>query len=67
MQKRRDKAATKRFFQRVPRSCPTPRKIVADQLRSYATAKADMPELANVSLVFVNASARVNNRAENSH
>jgi hypothetical protein len=49
------------------RSCPTPRKIVIDQLRSYSAAKAGIPELASVKHVFVKAAARVNNRAENSH
>jgi hypothetical protein len=67
LQKRRDKAAAKRFFKRVPRSNPAPRKIVTDQLRSYRAAKADIPELVNVKHVFVKAAARVNNRAENSH
>ncbi|UIF88072.1 IS6 family transposase [Cupriavidus sp. UYPR2.512] len=67
LQKRRDKAAAKRFFLRVLHSCPVLRKIVTDQLRSYPAAKADIPELANVKHVFVKASARVNNRAENSH
>jgi putative transposase len=67
LQKRRDKAAAKRFFQCVLRSCPVPRKIVTDQLRSYPAAKADILELANVRHVFVKASARVNNRAETSH
>lgn len=67
LQKRRDKAAAKRFFQRVLRSCPAPRKIVTDQLRSYPAAKADIPALANIRHVFVKAAARVNNRAENSH
>ncbi len=67
LQRRRDKAAAKRFFQRVPRTCPAPRKTVTDQLRSYPAAKADIPELATVKHVFVKAAARVNNRAENSH
>ena len=68
LQKRRDKAAAKRFFKRVLASCSeVPRKIVTDQLRSYPAAKAEMPELANVNHVFVKASARLNNRAENSH
>jgi putative transposase len=40
---------------------------VTDQLRSYPAAKAEIPELVNVKHVFVKASARVNNRAENSH
>ena len=65
--KRRDKAAAKRFFKRVLRSNPVPRKIVTDQLRSYAAAKGEIPELANVKHVFVKAAARLNNRAENSH
>ncbi|MEX3971301.1 IS6 family transposase [Paraburkholderia caribensis] len=67
VQKRRDKAAAKRFFRRVLRSNPVPRKIVTDQLRSYPAAKADIPELAQVKHAFVKAAARVNNRAENSH
>ena len=65
--KKLDKAAAKRFFRRVLRSSPVPRKIVTDQLRSYRAAKADIPELAQVKHVFVKAAARVNNRAENSH
>ena len=44
LQKRRDKAAAKRFFKRVLASCPeVPRKIVTDQLRSYPAAKAEIP------------------------
>ncbi len=67
VQKRRDKAAAKRFFRRVLRSNPVPRRIVTDQLRSYPAAKSEIPELAHVKHVFVKAAARVNNRAENSH
>ncbi|KVR26717.1 transposase [Burkholderia ubonensis] len=67
LQKRRNKAAAKRFFQRWLRTCPAPRKIVTDQLRSYPAAKTDIPELSNVKHVFVKAAARVNNCAENSH
>ena len=68
LQKRRDKAAAKRFFRRVLASCSeAPRKIVTDQLRSYPAAKAEIPELAHVKHVFVKASARLNNRTENSH
>ncbi|SDI37290.1 putative transposase [Paraburkholderia phenazinium] len=48
IQKRRDKAAAKRFFRRVLRSNSVPPKIVTDQLRSYPAAKADIPELAQV-------------------
>jgi putative transposase len=44
-----------------------PRKIVADQLRGYPAAKAEIPELVNVKHVFVKAAARLNNREENSH
>ncbi|MGF6601726.1 transposase-like protein [Paraburkholderia sp. GAS448] len=42
---------------------------MTDQLRSYLAAKTQIPELANVKHVFVraSASARVNNRVENSH
>ena len=67
VQKRRDKAAAKRFFKRVLRSNPLPCKIVTDQLRSYPGAKAEIPELAKARHVFVKAAARLNNRAENSH
>jgi putative transposase len=62
-----DKASAKRFFKRVLRSSPVPRKIVTDQLRSYPAAKAEIPELVNVKHVFVKGAARLNNRAENSH
>ena len=37
------------------------------QWRSYPAAKAEIAQLAHVRHVFVKASARVNNRAENSH
>ncbi|CAB3810034.1 IS6 family transposase ISDge13 [Paraburkholderia caffeinitolerans] len=67
LQKRRDKAAAKRFFRHVLRLAPVPRKIVTDPLSSYPAAKAEIPELAGVKHVFVKAAARVNNRAENSH
>jgi transposase-like protein len=67
LQKRRNKAAAKRFFKRVLRSSPAPRRIVTDQLHSYPAAKGEIPELANVKHVFVKAAARLNNRAENSH
>ncbi|MGF6836934.1 putative transposase [Paraburkholderia youngii] len=68
LQKHRDKAAAKRFFNRVLAACAdAPRRVVTDQLRSYPAAKADIPELANIKHVFVKAVARVNNRAENSH
>lgn len=40
---------------------------MTDQLRSYPAAKAEIPALAHVKHVFVKASARVDNRAKNSH
>ena len=68
LQKRRDKAVAKRFFKRALVACPEgPCKIVTDQLRSYPAARAEITELAHVNHVFVRASARLNNRAENSH
>ncbi|CAE6838631.1 hypothetical protein R69749_06934 [Paraburkholderia domus] len=67
LQRRSNTAAAERFFRRVLRSYPVPRRIVTDQLRSYPAAKSRIPELANVKHVFVKAAARVNNRAENSH
>jgi putative transposase len=57
VQKRWDKTAAKRFFKHVLPSCPMPRKIVTDQLRSYPAARADIPDLANVKHVFVEAAA----------
>jgi hypothetical protein len=41
----------KALLRRVLRSKPLPRKIVSDQLRSYRTAKTDIPELAYVKHV----------------
>jgi putative transposase len=68
LQKRRAKAAAKRFFQRLLAQYPNgPLKIITDQQRSYPVAKAEMPELANVNHVLVKAAARVNNRAGNKH
>jgi putative transposase len=43
VQKRRDKAAAKRFFKLVLRSNSVPHKIVTDQLRSYPAAKTGIP------------------------
>jgi putative transposase len=43
VQKRRDKAAAKRFFRRVLRSNPVPRRIVTDQLRSYRRRRLIFP------------------------
>jgi transposase-like protein len=57
----------KRNDRSSPRHCEAPRKIVTDQPRSYPEAKAKIPELASVKHVLVRASARVNNRVDNSH
>jgi putative transposase len=52
LQKRRDKAAAKRFFKRsLASGSEVPRKIVTDQLRSYPAAKAEIPELCIVKLI----------------
>jgi putative transposase len=53
LQKRRDEAAAKRFFKRVLRSSPVPRKIVTDQVRSYPAAKAEIPERQLPCEVFI--------------
>ncbi len=66
-QKRRDKAAAKRFFRRALRSNPVPCKIITNQLRSYPAAKAEVLKLAHVTHVLAKAAARVNNRAEDGH
>jgi putative transposase len=50
LQKRRDKAADKRFFKRVLAAFPeAPRKIVTDQPRSYPVAKTEISELINAT------------------
>jgi putative transposase len=49
LQKRRDNAATERFFMHLLTQYPSgPCKSVTDQLRSYPAAKADIPKLAKV-------------------
>ncbi|MBB5499635.1 transposase-like protein [Paraburkholderia sp. MM5384-R2] len=52
LQKHRDKAAAKRFFRKVLRAYPVPRKIVTDQLRSYPAARAEVPQLADMKHVL---------------
>lgn len=67
LQKRRDRAAAKRFLKRALEACSeVPGKIVTDRLRGYPAAKAEIPEFAPVGHAFVRACARVNNCAENS-
>lgn len=65
LQKQHNKAAAKHFFKRVSHASPVSRKIFTDQLRSYLTAKAEIPELVNVKHVCIKAAAGVNKRAEN--
>jgi putative transposase len=43
-----------------------PARLSPSSLRSYAAAKAEIPELSDVRHVCVKAAARVNNRVENS-
>jgi putative transposase len=52
LQKRRERAAAKRFFKRVLRSSPVPRRIIIDGLRSYYIgAVATRNRLAGCSLL----------------
>lgn len=63
-QKRRDKAAAKRFFLRVLPSCPAPRKIATGRPRSYLAAKADIASpLVNVSGACVDSACPKRTRA----
>ncbi|WP_425578068.1 IS6 family transposase [Streptomyces atrovirens] len=63
VQNRRDKAAARRFFRRLPKTARTvPRVIVTDKLRSCRTAHRQvMPSVEHRS------HKGLNNRAENSH
>ena len=53
LQKRRDKAAAKRFFKRVLRSSPVPRKIVTDQLRSYRLCRNEEERRESCVVVWI--------------
>ncbi|MBB3259259.1 transposase-like protein [Paraburkholderia bannensis] len=45
LKNRRDKAAAKRSFKRLPAGCPAlPKKVGSDPLRSYPAAKTALPE-----------------------
>ncbi|MGF6873437.1 hypothetical protein [Paraburkholderia sp. MM5477-R1] len=48
------------------RSCPALRNVIADRFRNYPAGKVGILELANVKLVFVKMTIRVNNETENS-
>jgi putative transposase len=63
LQAKRDGAAAKRFFRRLPRSCGgEPRKIVTDKLRSYGVAHQGlMPDVIHSTEQYEN------NRAGQSH
>lgn len=55
------------FFNVLLGQYEIPKKIVTDQLGSYASGKASIPKLEGVKHVFVKSDARLNNRVENSH
>jgi putative transposase len=63
VQRRRDKAAAKRFFRKLLKRCRyVPRVIVTDQLKSYEAAKREiLPRVEHRQHRYLN------NRAENSH
>ncbi|BDC44726.1 hypothetical protein PTKU15_80230 [Paraburkholderia terrae] len=51
VQKRRDKAAAERFFRRVLRSCPVPRKIVTDpQVRPTEPSRCRSPRKSSLGI-----------------
>jgi putative transposase len=59
LQIRRDKTAAKRFFGRVMRSSPVPRKIITDQLGSYPAASAIRFTLSQTTRNQVHCMARI--------
>ncbi|GAA2542099.1 hypothetical protein GCM10010398_31130 [Streptomyces fimbriatus] len=63
VQNRRDTAAARRFFRRLPKkACSVPRVVVTDKLRSYGAAHREvMPSVEHRS------HKGLNNRAENPH
>ncbi len=63
MQRRRNKAAAKKFFRKLLKGCQyVPRVLITDKLGSYAAAhKEVMPSVEHRK------HKRLNNRAENSH
>jgi putative transposase len=65
LQKRRDTAAAKRFFERVLRSHPAPRKIVTDQLRSYPGANTTAASLLRQNLQLDRVPAVISQQARN--
>jgi putative transposase len=67
-QERRDAAAAERFFRRLlGRVGNAPERIVTDGLASYAAAKQRIPALDAAKHIHVRATARLNNRIEQSH
>ena len=66
-EKRRDKAAAKRFFKRVLRSSPGRARSSPISCVAIRRPRLRFQRLAGVKHVFVKAAARLNNRAENSH
>ncbi len=68
VQAHRDTGAAERFFRRLlGHAGGPPDAIVTDSLASYGAAKARVPELAGVEHLRVRATARLNNRVEQSH
>ncbi|WP_310134755.1 DDE-type integrase/transposase/recombinase [Paraburkholderia terricola] len=68
LQKRRDKAAVKRFFKRVLASCAeAPRKNRDRPTAQLSGGESRDSRTGSRQARFVKASARINNRAENSH
>jgi putative transposase len=63
VQRRRDKAAAKRFFRKLLKGCRyAPRVLITDQLKSYGAAKRELlPGVEHRQHRYLN------NRAENSH
>ena len=68
VQEKRDTDAAERFFRRLRKEVnELPERIITDKLGSYSAAKARMLELHGVEHLQVHSSARLNNRAEQSH
>jgi putative transposase len=68
VQEKRDTAAAERFFRRLLKEADElPERIITDKLGSYSAAKARVSELQEVEHLRVRSSARLNNRAEQSH
>jgi putative transposase len=68
VQEKRDTDAAERFFRRLLKEVrELPERIITDKLGSYGATKARLPELQEAEHLQVRSSARLNNRAEQSH